>query len=274
MTGGTEGTEGTAPTVSGRGALCHRRGTAAELLDVWPSPASSSELRVAICHVVGPDTLVLGSTQGVHGGTGSVGLPRLRGGGRDPGARDVGGPHTVRRRSGGGAVWVAPGQQVWVEVWIPRDDPRWVDDVVASSWWVGDAWARALVDLGISGAVVHRGRQTARPDAAGAGAVCFAGLGPGEVTVGMPPRKVVGISQHRTRHGARMSTMAHLRWDAAPIVRALVRRGLVDPGRALEVAGAASAAAAGLGDLVAVPRLGQDLAAATEEAVARQLTGG
>ena len=38
----------------------------------------------------------------------------------------------VRRRSGGGAVLVGAGEQVWVEVWIPRDDALWDDDVIRS----------------------------------------------------------------------------------------------------------------------------------------------
>jgi lipoate-protein ligase A len=42
--------------------------------------------------------------------------------------------------------------------------------------------------------------------------VCFAGLGPGEVTVG--GRKVVGISQRRTRDAARFQCVAYETWDA------------------------------------------------------------
>ena len=36
----------------------------------------------------------------------------------------------VRRRSGGGAVLLDPGGVVWVDVVVPRHDPRWDDDVV------------------------------------------------------------------------------------------------------------------------------------------------
>ena len=38
--------------------------------------------------------------------------------------------------------------------------------------------------------------------------VCFAGLGPGEVLVA--GRKLVGISQRRTRHGSRFQCMVHI----------------------------------------------------------------
>jgi lipoate-protein ligase A len=37
--------------------------------------------------------------------------------------------------------------------------------------------------------------------------VCFAGVGPGEVLTG--DRKLVGLSQRRTRHGIRIQCQAH-----------------------------------------------------------------
>ena len=77
---------------------------------------------------------------------------------------------------------------------------------------MGEAWGAALGELGVS-AAVHRGplvRSTWSAD------VCFAGLGPGEVTVG--GRKVVGISQRRTRAAARFQCAALGRWDPAAIV--------------------------------------------------------
>jgi lipoate-protein ligase A len=49
--------------------------------------------------------------------------------------------------------------------------------------------------------------------------VCFAGLGPGEVTVG--GRKVVGISQRRRRDGALFQCAALLAWDARATAAAL-----------------------------------------------------
>jgi hypothetical protein len=49
--------------------------------------------------------------------------------------------------------------------------------------------------------------------------VCFAGLGPGEVTIG--GRKAVGISQRRTREAARFQCVAYERWDPAPLCAAL-----------------------------------------------------
>jgi hypothetical protein len=45
--------------------------------------------------------------------------------------------------------------------------------------------------------------------------VCFAGLGPGEVT--RNGAKVVGISQRRTRHAARFQCAVLHRWDVEGI---------------------------------------------------------
>jgi lipoate-protein ligase A len=122
----------------------------------------------------------------------------------------------VHRRSGGGAVLVVPGELLWVDVIVPAGDPLWDDDVGRASHWLGDAWAAALGDLGVA-ATVHRGRMVRTP---WSDAVCFAGLGPGEVTtVG---RKVVGISQRRTRHAARFQCAALGRWDPAALADLLV----------------------------------------------------
>jgi lipoate-protein ligase A len=122
------------------------------------------------------------------------------------------GVEVVRRHSGGGAVWLEPASALWVDVVVPRDDPLWDDDVGRAAHWLGAVWARAAGE----GAVVHRGPlQRTR----WSGAVCFAGLGPGEVTVG--GRKVVGISQRRTRAAARFQCVAYERWDPAPLLGAL-----------------------------------------------------
>jgi lipoate-protein ligase A len=129
---------------------------------------------------------------------------------------DAGGLAVVRRRSGGGAVLVAPDDPLWVDVDLPVGDPHWDDDVGRSFLWLGDAWARALADHGIP-AEVHRGGF-------GAGrwgrTVCFAGRGPGEVFV--RGAKVVGLAQRRTRAGARFQCAVLRRWDPTALVDALV----------------------------------------------------
>jgi lipoate-protein ligase A len=118
----------------------------------------------------------------------------------------------VRRRSGGGAVLLLPGEALWVDVVIPRDDPLWRDDIGRAPLWLGEAWAAAT---GL-GADVHRGSMVRTRWSS---LVCFAGLGPGEVTVG--DAKVVGISQRRTRAGARFQCVVHRRFDAEATVELL-----------------------------------------------------
>jgi lipoate-protein ligase A len=151
---------------------------------------------IALCSVSAPPAIVLGSTQSDD----IVNHERA--------ARD--GVEIVRRSSGGGAVLVGPNAQVWLEVWVPRADPLWDDDVIRSSWWLGDTWVRALEGLGAPALSVHRGRAV---PSEWSDVVCFAGVGPGEVMAGHA--KVVGVSQRRTRQGARLHSMALLSWEPA-----------------------------------------------------------
>ena len=108
----------------------------------------------------------------------------------------------ARRRSGGSAVLVGGDRVLWVDFVIPRGDPMWDDDVGRAAWWVGELWAAA-----IGSAEVWRGRLVRTEWSP---VVCFAGLGPGEVTV--EGRKVVGVCQRRTAKGALFQTAALLDW--------------------------------------------------------------
>lgn len=125
----------------------------------------------------------------------------------DPDGARAAGVEVVRRRSGGGAVLLEPGATVWVDVELPGHDDRWDDDVGRAAWWVGEAWAAALDDVGVPDLAVHRGGLDRR---AWGDLVCFAGLGPGEVTSG--GAKVVGLAQRRTRDGARLQCAVPRRW--------------------------------------------------------------
>jgi lipoate-protein ligase A len=131
----------------------------------------------------------------------------------DTAACAAAGVEVVRRRSGGGAVLLEPGHALWVDVVLPGGSPEWRDDVGAATWWVGEAWVRALATLGVAGAGVHRAGLVTTPWSR---RICFAGLGPGEVTVG--GAKAVGISQRRTRRAARFQTALSLRWAPATLV--------------------------------------------------------
>jgi lipoate-protein ligase A len=155
--------------------------------------------RLVLVRDVAVPTLVLGSTQ----------PPELV----DPVAvrqRDV---ELARRHGGGGAIYLEPGTYLWLDAWIPRDDPLWVGDVSVAAEWVGAWWVDALAQLGPDGFTVHSGRSV--PGDFGE-LVCFAGRGPGEVFDGS--RKLVGLSQWRSREGALFSSCVYVAWDPAPML--------------------------------------------------------
>ena len=126
------------------------------------------------------------------------------------------GTDVVRRRSGGGAVLVAPGDAVWVDIVLPREDPWWVDDVSRSSDRLGEVWAEVVRRTAPGRTSVHHGTLVRGP---WSDLVCFPGLGPGEVR--LDDRKVVGISQRRTRAGARFQCLLVRRWDPVGILALL-----------------------------------------------------
>ena len=118
----------------------------------------------------------------------------------------------VRRRSGGGVVFLEPGEHVWLDVVVPRADAMWSDDVAQASWWLGDVWVQTLHSLGMSDVSVHR--ESLSSDAWG-DLLCFAGVGPGEVVQQGTETlsKVVGISQRRTREYARFQCTIYTKWN-------------------------------------------------------------
>ncbi len=159
--------------------------------------------RSATFHTVERPTLVLGSAQP------DSDVDRLV-------ARPLG-LEVVRRRSGGGAVLLMPGEFVWLDLVIPAGDPLWLADVAQAMIWVGELWQRALAELNVAGEVYRGALITTQWSRQ----VCFAGVGTGEVMAGNS--KLVGISQRRTRSYARFQSMCHLRWRPE-LVAALVAR--------------------------------------------------
>lgn len=152
------------------------------------------------------------------------------------------GVEIVRRRSGGGAVLLVPGEIAWIDVIIPPGHRLWSDDVLRAGHWLGLLWIETLrtiaptdltgpVPSGRAAAVdveeplwaVHEGPMLTT---AWSRRVCFDGLGPGEVVragakaVGAKAvaAKAVGVSQRRTRRGARFQTAIHHRWNPEMMV--------------------------------------------------------
>jgi lipoate---protein ligase len=126
----------------------------------------------------------------------------------DHGALRRAGVELCKRRSGGGAVLLIPAQVAWLDVLVPASDPLWCSDVGRSFEWLGEVWRSVLGES----AVVHRGALVRNEWSA---AVCFAGLGPGELTV--DGRKTVGISQRRTRTSARFQCAVYTAFDPGAI---------------------------------------------------------
>lgn len=134
----------------------------------------------------------------------------------DVDACDRAGIEVVRRRSGGGAVWLAPQQVGWIDVIIPADGPGWAVDVHAPMVWLGEHLAAALSSLGVGDARVHTGAMINTDHSR---LVCFDGVGPGELLRG--DAKLVGISQRRTRTAARLQCCWYLQHDHRDLVTLL-----------------------------------------------------
>lgn len=151
------------------------------------------------------------------------------------------GVEVVRRHSGGGAVLVEPASVLWVDVVLPAGDPLWDPDVGRAFLWLGEAWAEALADLGVA-TTLHRGpMQRSR----WSDLVCFAGLGPGELS-DASGRKVLGVSQRRTRAGARFQCAVLGAWAPTPLIGLLALAPAEREAAAAELADAA----VGLGPLL------------------------
>jgi lipoate-protein ligase A len=182
--------------------------------------------RRAVVRVVDRPTVVLGSTQRAETISAEQAV--------------ASGVEVVRRRGGGGAVLLQPGDHLWLEAWIPRDDPLWEADVVAAAQWAGAWWYDALAKLGAGACVVHQGRSEPGPHGA---LVCFSGRGPGEVFHG--GRKVMGLSQWRSREGSLFHTCAYTRWDPTPLADLLD----LDPSTRRDLMRDLARSAVGLDDL-------------------------
>jgi lipoate---protein ligase len=169
-----------------------RRGGVAELHDTDPFAEGGPDApSVWLCDPTSP-AVAIGSRQS----------PELF----DAAACEVRGVVVVRRRSGGGAVLVVPGEVVWIDLVVPSGLSP--DDVRASMVWAGAVWEDALRTLGASGRGLAR-HTGGMVDTAWSALVCFAGVGPGEIVVA--GRKLVGLSQRRTRRGVRVQGLVHRR---------------------------------------------------------------
>jgi lipoate-protein ligase A len=155
-------------------------------------------------HEVTSPALVLGSTQ-------DDGIA-------DAEACAAAGVEVVRRRSGGGAVLLIPGEVTWIDVIVPRDAAGWGSDIHLPMRWLGHRLVDALTQLLPAGAPasVNDGAMTSTPWSS---VVCFDGVGPGEVV--LDGAKLVGISQRRTRDAARLQCCWYSTYDPGRLVALL-----------------------------------------------------
>ncbi|WP_298337049.1 hypothetical protein [Ferrimicrobium sp.] len=171
----------------------------AGLHDAWPVLGHEERL----CRIGEPidRALVLGSSTASH----AFDLERAR--------RD--GLTVVRRGSGGGAVLVEPGSQIWLMLYLRLDDPLVPWDLGASFLWLGAVVAGVLRGLGLRAEVVEE-RQP-RTDLGRL--ICFGDLGFGEVTV--EGAKVLGLAQRRSR-GQACFQLSLLWWEHQGALRDLL----------------------------------------------------
>ena len=111
---------------------------------------------------------------------------------------------------------VRPGAMIWIDVVVPHGVAP--DDIRGAMVWIGERWRRAVAPFAelapsadLTGTVgvapelaVHSGGMV---ETAWSDLICFAGIGPGEVLLN--GRKLVGLSQRRTRRGLRIQGLVH-----------------------------------------------------------------
>lgn len=130
-----------------------------------------------------------------------------------------GGVDVVRRRSGGGAVLLVPGEVTWIDVILPAGAPGWSSDLHEPMVWLGRLLGEAVVaglSVLASDVQVHEGKMLTTTWSS---LVCFDGVGSGEVLLG--GEKLIGISQRRTRFAARLQCCWYSDYDPSALTSLL-----------------------------------------------------
>lgn len=146
------------------------------------------------------------------------------------------------RRAGGTAVLVGPGL-LSLDVILPADHPLILPDIVESYRWFGEAWVKALLQLGVQTRIIPPKEAHAQRDLRKQPATrdyellmnraCYGSLSPYEVVAGQ--RKVVGFDMIRRKSGTLLQAGLLLHWETTelsyllghtPEEQALLRTGL------------------------------------------------
>jgi lipoate-protein ligase A len=117
----------------------------------------------------------------------------------------------VRRWSGGGKVWLDPIESTWIDVTIPSSDPLWESDLRKSFLWLGQRLKEAFNSQGIF-PMLHE----APLDLGGDPEWCFSKVGAGELS--FHGKKILGISQRRSRLAARFQCVWYRSFESGPFV--------------------------------------------------------
>lgn len=112
----------------------------------------------------------------------------------------------VRRRSGGGAVLVDANHSLWIDIEVGIEDARYCAEPMAMMAKVGQWWMEALRSLNCCPPDLWQFEGAMECDAGG-DVICFAGRAHGELMVA--ESKLVGLSQRRSRDGARVQGQLH-----------------------------------------------------------------
>jgi hypothetical protein len=132
---------------------------------------------------------------------------------------------------------------VWVDVILPAGSVGWSIDVHRPMVWFGERLASAFAAAGVNGIRVHRNAMVSTPWSR---LVCFDGLGAGELT--LAERKLVGVSQRRTRSAARLQACWYHAYDPTELPQLLHHD--LDPGTLREPATVSAVTARAVPDLL------------------------
>lgn len=132
------------------------------------------------------------------------------------------------RRAGGTAVLVGPGL-LSLDVILPAGHPLILPDIVESYRWLGTAWVKTLVRLGVDARLVspqeaHAQRALIKQEETNKGEsilsrACFGSQSSYEVIA--EKRKVVGLDMIRRRTGSLLQAGFLLKWDPEPLIEIL-----------------------------------------------------
>jgi|TARA_B100001094_G_scaffold125504_1_gene121485 lipoate-protein ligase A len=144
------------------------------------------------------------------------------------------GINLTTRQSGGGAVLVAPNDILWVDVFVPQSSNFWENDITKASIWVGGIWHDALKRLDVASYLYEGKFERSRAS----DLVCFAGKGPGEILI--DEKKILGISQRRSRLGARFQCALIINWKPEHLIGAYKDTSVKDLTEVIDNAGTSS----------------------------------